>query len=112
MKFFSNKDRRAYQRIEKKFLVNFSQKKGIIPQKTFTKNISEGGLLIESSKALSLNAIIYLTLNLPELGELILEAQVVRCKKHGKIYNIGLAFFNIDNENKELILKELSKIQD
>ncbi len=107
MGIFSKKDRRIFTRVDKQFLLDYSKKRGSNIKKSLTKNISGNGVLIETPESIPMNTILYITLNLPKYGEVIVEAQVSRVTKIGSKYEIGLAFFNIDAENKNLIMKAL-----
>ena len=109
MGIFSKKDNREFARVDREYMVSYAPKKSSSSNNSLTKNISANGVLIEAKEPLPLNSILYLTLNLPRYGEVILEGQVVWCKKQEDKYHAGIGFFNIDKENQDLILKALSE---
>jgi hypothetical protein len=107
---FSKKERRDFMRVDKKVLASFSVKKGNPPAKAYTKNISGNGIQIETPAPPAENSILYIKLELPKLGEIVLEGQVAWSKKEGDTFQVGVHFFNIDKSDQALILNALENI--
>ena len=107
---FSKKERRDYKRVDKKLLTSFSVKKGALPAEAYSKNISGSGILLQTPSPVLENSVLYIKLDLPEYGEIILEGQVAWIKKDGDMYQVGIHFFNIDKKDQKLILNALEDV--
>lgn len=71
-----------------------------------SQDISEGGILFEGMELLQIGTIIKLELSLPEQAQPVrLMSRVVRVEEvvPYEKYEIGVAFFNISDEHRELI---------
>ncbi len=102
-------DRRKFLRIKKSFPFTFNirGKKGIYEAKTF--DISLGGVGFFSALPLSINDVIYLKIVIPGFKESMIIRGIVRWKNHlddGRLF-VGIEFFNIEKEEKDIILKSL-----
>lgn len=67
-------------------------------------NLSKGGCLVESPEPYSLGVLIYLTVFLPEQGQINdVEAEVKRCEKGEEKYYLGLSFADLLDPSYEQI---------
>ncbi|MDR1701288.1 MAG: PilZ domain-containing protein [Sporomusaceae bacterium] len=79
-----------------------------------TKDISGGGLKLISKMALAQGAVFELTFNIPEYGEIMVDAKVVRVQKPQddvKLFWIGCEFLNIVDRERTAIIQFIFKRQ-
>jgi c-di-GMP-binding flagellar brake protein YcgR len=100
-KFFGI-EQRKFVRIDTKLVVKIEEISSIeSPNKVFTKNISEGGMLFEYNKQYDIGTVLSLVLRLPELEKTIeCYGKVVRVEDigDGELFDIGIMFINVAPE--------------
>ena len=108
-------ERRKYARVPTNLYVGYSVP-GIETQEAglfLTKNVSGGGLLIESLKEISVGTILNLSVHLPTTPfPLPAKGRVVRVRKtrpYGR-YDIGLSLVEISERDRQKLIKYLVSI--
>jgi c-di-GMP-binding flagellar brake protein YcgR len=112
---YPGEDKRAFTRMDKSISLYYkvykSQeeliKKVPVPEEeSITKNISAGGLLFTSDKALAVGSILDLKMELPDgEGTIHCLAKVVRTEEteEGRSYDIGICFLDIASSHRARI---------
>ena len=72
-----------------------------------TMDLSEGGALIRSSRALEVGEILSLTLSLDNSRHVVLEGRVTHVVQADGVYKVGVAFRNLTPEDEYLIALQL-----
>jgi len=103
-------ERRAYKRISDSLQIKFevSNIDIIMPSTSYTKDISQGGFLFRTNNVLEVGSIINIKILLHKSDEFISSlAKVVRVEEivEGKIYDIGINFINITDNDIEKLSK-------
>ena len=110
-------ERRSYKRIDDSIQVKFvmkSDKWGSIPYDTsYTKNISGGGFLFNSKIPINVGEIIEVKFYIQSRQEFVMAvAKVVRVIDivENKLYEIGIQFLSIKDDDEKMLLKYVSKV--
>ena len=102
-------ERRRFLRVKRTFpfVFNLRRKNEKLDSKTY--DISEGGIGFHSPIKLKKEDIIYLRIAIPGYSEQMVIRGIVRWTtktKEGELF-VGVEFFNIDQEERDIILKAL-----
>lgn len=102
-------ERRKFLRVKKQFPFNFNLRGESAVWDAETFDISLGGIGFFHSQPIALNQIIHIRMKIPGYaGEMAIRGIVRWTKKTEKgEYFVGVEFFNIEEEEKDLILKAL-----
>lgn len=102
-------ERRRFLRVKKTFPLNFNVRGKMEVYEAQTFDISLGGIGFFSPLKLKLKDIIYIRMKIPGFDESMVIRGIVRWKKEfedGRFF-VGVEFFNIEEEEKNIILKAL-----
>ncbi|OHD06490.1 MAG: hypothetical protein A2Y41_00205 [Spirochaetes bacterium GWB1_36_13] len=102
-------ERRKFLRVKKSFPFNYNIRGEKEIYDAETADISLGGIGYICSENLAINKIIHMRMHIPGFNEPMSIRGIIRWKKdlgQGK-YFLGVEFYNIEQEEKDLILKAL-----
>lgn len=107
-------EKRAFKRIDDSLQIKYEilNSDFIMPLTSYTKNVSKGGFLFRSNVPVNLSSVLKLKFYLNDFSEFICaDAKVVRVEEvvENKIYDIGIKFININEEDIDKLTKYVSK---
>jgi len=112
--YWNGSERRKYVRVKKEFPVKYSVgKESQLLKSGVTKNISAGGILLETSEKLHLETNLGLTINIPNLqkpinanGLVVWVKDSPKTDQTGKrFFDTGIKFLNLEPEKKDALLQ-------
>jgi c-di-GMP-binding flagellar brake protein YcgR len=95
-------EKRIYKRVTDAVQVKYEVDANIIPKTSYTKDISEGGILFNTNTILPIDSIIKVKFFIKDSQEFIpATAKVIRIEEivENKLYEVGIKFIDIETQD-------------